>query len=515
MNVVVVGGEWAILQRGLGPKLEDLGLHIVHHHSWDERGPMTTFPRDAEGVIILKSVISHSVSIDTMKAASAKGLKVAVVDHKLSFALPVLKAQGFLSGNSIVPVEEQVLKSAREYIEEVRSTDAGRAPGYDEVVEKVAEGLGIPDVQAVYGRKQYGKDIAETTPVLVQVPAEPPPEPAPAAPPGPSKQDVVDTVAMYLDDEPIRATHATAEIASAVQSLVGTTLDISAWVDDGITGWKAKWRKVPAKGPERVAFSELKQRFAEQLMTEAAKDPALKTPSALARHTGDVLIAVFGSSVNTGFLQKMAVDARAGTPPVPAVPKSMAEQLMDLAAFVEEAQQLKSRVDGVFDIFDSLETRVEELAGKQPDLTEVRGWVQGQLAAAESARQTLVTRVESIGKQLGELLAAQRVESTLAKKVEALQTQIRHHAANVETLQKAVDAKNRKTQELIDGATRAAAASYAQEAEYQRALEQMQAASDVIVEGVRVALRDEVRAMVREMMGGVAFVLRPEFKEGT
>jgi len=201
-QIAIVGGEWAILSRGLLPKYEQLGLHCAFHHSWDERVPPSSYPKEIDAVIVLKSVIGHSTSDQAEKAAKAAGLPVAVVDHALSRALPVLISTGILPDTSKSPpvTAADAISVAPASIKKVRTE--GRTPAYNEVTDVIAEELGTNgDTGKLYTTKLYGRQLAETAHML-------PPPPAPPAQEEHllvSNEDVVEAARLVLADKPYLA----------------------------------------------------------------------------------------------------------------------------------------------------------------------------------------------------------------------------------------------------------------------------------------------------------------------
>ncbi len=462
MNVVVVGGEWSILQRGLGPKLEAMGLHVVHHHSWDERLPLTTFPKEAEGVIILKSVVGHVVSSETAKAAASKGLKVAIVDHKLSFAIPVLRTQGFLPKDSeIVPMAEQIARSAREYIEEVRLN--GRLPGYDEVVDQVSRGLEVDsrEVTRAYGRKQFAVDIsAQRTPQVLVAPA-----PEASAQPAITADDVFEGLKMAIEEDPtilLRMPDVSTQLLTYIDPTgkLPVPAGFRGWVDAAYAKLREQWAALPSRGVERTALSQLKTRLATHLAAEAAARPEeYRSAYAIKVYITKVLTSIFGGALDAGLMQRLGADALAAAKAAApaAAPKGLAEQLMDVAAFVEKAQTMAVHVEGLYEALSALDQRITSLA-TETAVGELTAEVRKAVAEVQEQQKSFQARLEGISRSLGTVEAAQKADARLLQQVEELQGQLKRQ----------------------------------------------------VLEEVRAALREDIRVTVRGMLGAVTFTLRPE-----
>lgn len=101
MNVIVVGGAESLLQGAFGQKLSQHGIQINWHEARPSR--LDTLPEAAEGVLIIKDMVSHSLAGAAISLAKTKGIPFAQVTRKFSHAYPILRDTGFLTVPAAIP----------------------------------------------------------------------------------------------------------------------------------------------------------------------------------------------------------------------------------------------------------------------------------------------------------------------------------------------------------------------------------------------------------------------------
>lgn len=94
MNVIVVGGADSLIQGSFGQKLSRHGIQVEWHESQPAR--LDALPDAAEGVVIIKDMVSHALSGSAISLAKMKGIPFVQVTRKFSHAYPILRDSGFL-----------------------------------------------------------------------------------------------------------------------------------------------------------------------------------------------------------------------------------------------------------------------------------------------------------------------------------------------------------------------------------------------------------------------------------
>jgi len=100
MNVLVVGGAESLIQGAFGQKLASHGIEVAWHEVRPAR--LEILPDAAEGVLIIKDMVSHALSGAAISLAKLKGIPFAQVTRKFSHAYPVLRDSGFLTAAATI-----------------------------------------------------------------------------------------------------------------------------------------------------------------------------------------------------------------------------------------------------------------------------------------------------------------------------------------------------------------------------------------------------------------------------
>ena len=89
MRVLVVGGADSLLDGAFGAKLAEHGIEIA----WREVEPskLGVLPVSCEGVLVIRDLVSHSLSWSAVAAAKARGLPCAQIPRKWAQAYPILR----------------------------------------------------------------------------------------------------------------------------------------------------------------------------------------------------------------------------------------------------------------------------------------------------------------------------------------------------------------------------------------------------------------------------------------
>lgn len=416
-KIVVVGGEWAILQRSLMPKYLELGLEVIHHHSWDKTGHMSSFPKGTDGVVILRTVIGHMSSDQTAAAARRAGIPVVVVDHAVSKAMPFLIQAGLVEDTSRPPVvtAKEVCAVALCYIESVRCS--GRTPSYDEVVEYVEKELGTNgETSEIYSTKNYHKDLAVTATLLTEAPVKTP-DKAKDQPAVVSLDDVRDAVRLLLGDRPMLAFSGTfcEHVATYVKNAPDAVL---------ANGWEAEAEKTKAEvllswrsldvpklaAMKRSMMPELVLQSTTELLAGVGPDALrmyhvrtdvdLKLKSVFGSSIGGTVVAdairtLFAKRGLGGIVSDAPADEQVAAapeapkshlPPVhtPTPPRpSLADQFMDMAAVLEKASEFDRRASELEESATAMQRQISALSDELKDaLDGFRGAAGNQVSQA-------------------------------------------------------------------------------------------------------------------------------------
>jgi len=148
MKILLIGGERGILHNDFFPKLEDLGIEVGWHWDWDISSTGKTFPTSCDGVVIIKNMVSHSLSNKVWSTVKKRNLPCAWVSSKFSLALPALKEAGLVKGDT----PRTVTKSTQMSRLTIAIDYAARARAEDGRVPSLAEMQGV--IQRAFGPRE-------------------------------------------------------------------------------------------------------------------------------------------------------------------------------------------------------------------------------------------------------------------------------------------------------------------------------------------------------------------------
>lgn len=101
MNAIAIGGAESLLAGAYGKKMAAHNVHILWHEVRPSRLEM--LPEAAEGVIIIKDLVSHSLAGSAIALAKMKGIPFVQVTRKFSHAYPIMRDSGFLAEVKAAP----------------------------------------------------------------------------------------------------------------------------------------------------------------------------------------------------------------------------------------------------------------------------------------------------------------------------------------------------------------------------------------------------------------------------
>ena len=102
MNAIAIGGAESLLAGAYGKKMAAHNVHILWHEVRPSRLEM--LPEAAEGVIIIKDLVSHSLAGSAIALAKMKGIPFVQVTRKFSHAYPIMRDSGFLAEVKAAPL---------------------------------------------------------------------------------------------------------------------------------------------------------------------------------------------------------------------------------------------------------------------------------------------------------------------------------------------------------------------------------------------------------------------------
>lgn len=95
MDVIVVGGADSLIRGYYGSKMRANGVNIKWHEHQASR--LDTIPQAAQGVVIIKDMVSHALAGAAIALAKNRGIPFVQVPRKFSHAVQILRASGFIA----------------------------------------------------------------------------------------------------------------------------------------------------------------------------------------------------------------------------------------------------------------------------------------------------------------------------------------------------------------------------------------------------------------------------------
>jgi len=137
MNVLVAGGAKSLVDGNLAKKLGVHGI-TVGWHITDMTSTYSGIPKNCEGVIGVRDMMSHSLSGRIVMDAKSRGIPCVLIERKWEQSVRLLKMAGFPIKDPDVnagPSETDVKAAAIKYLVQARSE--GRDSSYEEVASYV------------------------------------------------------------------------------------------------------------------------------------------------------------------------------------------------------------------------------------------------------------------------------------------------------------------------------------------------------------------------------------------
>jgi hypothetical protein len=159
----VVGAEPSFVDGTLAGHLRSVGIDVLSHWSWDKAAPPQEIPKAADLVIVVKDQVAHRLCDSAEDLAKKKGVRFVRIDSKWSIAQHTLRLKNIITTGGEQVKEEDELALAVAFVKGLR--EAGRTPGYKEVVSALWDDLGYEISKETYRR------VLNETAVFLKKPA--------------------------------------------------------------------------------------------------------------------------------------------------------------------------------------------------------------------------------------------------------------------------------------------------------------------------------------------------------